>query len=132
MRLALRNVIATNMEREEKFTPLKLSLYGNLIFNMACQGTVTESGKQDERFIEQVNIFRKIYESYISDTCDISKELAADYMELFVDSDSDEYSSIKETFGINDKFSQDVSFLNQNNDTSHSYKQIAKTKTLKK
>ena len=130
MRLALRNVIATNMEREEKFTPLKLSLYGNLIFNMACQGTVTESGKQDERFIEQVNIFRKIYESYISDTCDISKELAADYMELFVDSDSDEYSSIKETFGINDKFSQDVSFLNQNNDTSHSYKQIAKTKTL--
>ena len=61
MRLALRNVIATNMEREEKFTPLKLSLYGNLIFNMACQGTVTESGKQDERFIEQVNIFRKIY-----------------------------------------------------------------------
>lgn len=132
MRLALRNVIATNMEREEKFTPLKLSIYGNLIFNMACQGTVTESGKQDERFIEQVNIFRKIYESYISNTCDISKEQAADYMELFVDSDSDEYSSIKETFGINDKFSQDVSFLNQNNDTSHSYKQIAKTKTLKK
>lgn len=129
MRLALRNVIATNMEREEKFTPLKLSLYGNLIFNMACQGTVTESSKQDERFIEQVNIFRKIYESYISDTCDISKELAADYMGLLVDSDLDE---LKEIMGINDKFSQDVSFLNKNNDTSHSYKQIVKTKTLKR
>lgn len=129
MRLALRNIIATNMEREEKFTPLKLSLYGNLIFNMACQGTVTESGKQDERFIEQVNIFRKIYESYISDTCDISKELATDYMGLLVDSDLDE---LKEIMGINDKFSQDVSFLKQNNDTSHSYKQIVKTKTLKR
>ena len=129
MRLALRNVIATNMEREEKFTPLKLSLYGNLIFNMACQGTVTESSKQDERFIEQVNIFRKIYESYISDTCDISKELATDYMGLLVDSDLDE---LKEIMGINDKFSQDVSFLNKNNDTSHSYKQIVKTKTLKR
>ena len=132
MRLALRNVIATNMEREEKFNSLELSIYGSLIFNMACQGTVTESGKQDERFIEQVNIFRKIYESYISDTCDISKELAADEMELLVDSDPDEYYSIKETIGINNKFSQDVSFLNQNNDISHSYKQIAKTKTLKK
>ncbi len=129
MRLALRNVIATNMEREEKFTPLKLSLYGNLIFNMACQGTVTESSKQDERFIEQVNIFRKIYESYISDTCDISKELSTDYMGLLVDSDLDE---LKEIMGINDKFSQDVSFLKQNNDTSHSYKQIVKTKTLKR
>lgn len=129
MRLALRNVIATNMEREEKFTPLKLSLYGNLIFNMACQGTVTESSKQDERFIEQVNIFRKIYESYISDTCDISKELATDYMGLLVDSDLDE---LKEIMGINDKFSQDVSFLKQNNDTLHSYKQIVKTKTLKR
>ena len=129
MRLALRNVIATNMEREEKFTPLKLSLYGNLIFNMACQGTVTESSKQDERFIEQVNIFRKIYESYISDTCDISKELATDYMGLLVDSDLDE---LKEIMGINDKFSQDVSFLKQNNDTLHSYKQIVKTKILKR
>lgn len=129
MRLALRNIIATNMEREEKFTPLKLSLYGNLIFNMACQGTVTESSKQDERFIEQVNIFRKIYESYISDTCDISKELATDYMGLLVDSDLDE---LKEIMGINDKFSQDVSFLKQNNDTLHSYKQIVKTKILKR
>ena len=132
IRLALRNVIATNMEREEKFTPLKLSLYGNVIFNMACQGTVTESGKQDERFIEQVNIFRKIYESYISDTCDISKELAADYMELMINCDQDEYYYVKETMGINEKFSQDISFLTKNNDTSHSYQQIAKTKTLKR
>lgn len=132
IRLALRNVIAINMEREEKFTPLKLSLYGNVIFNMACQGTVTESGKQDERFIEQVNIFRKIYESYISDTCDISKELAADYMELMINCEQDEYYYVKETMGINEKFSQDVSFLTKNNDTSHSYKQIVKTKTLKR
>ena len=132
IRLALRNVIATNMEREEKFTPLKLSLYGNVIFNMACQGTVTESGKQDERFIEQVNIFRKIYESYISDTCDISKELAADYMELMINCEEDEYYYVKETMGINEKFSQDISFLTKNNDTSHSYQQIAKTKTLKR
>lgn len=132
MRLALRNVIATNMEKEEKFTPLKLSLYGNVIFNMACQGTVTESGKQDERFIEQVNIFREIYQSYISDTCNISKELAADYMELMINCDQDEYYYVKETMGINAKFSQDVSFLTKNNDTSHSYQQIAKTKTLKR
>ena len=34
--------------------------------------------------------------------------------------------------GINEKFSQDVSFLTKNNDTSHSYQQIAKTKTLKR
>lgn len=142
IRMALKNVIENNMEREDKLTPLQLSLLGNFIFNVGCEGTLKDGQEYDKHFVKQVNILSEIYTSYISDVWSISKEEAEEYMNLTIDNyDPTSYGVLSsstvpcdydEIYRIKKKFPKDASSLVNYSDGETAYQQIVKTKTLKR